>query len=113
MLNIGKKSSVKEELCDYTKVNKAEIVEHDIHIEKIIVGETKENGCFAVVAGMDISNNNSKVWFYAPTYDNACLCQATPEEIEGICNKNYLYNIEKNGSKNGRTYYIGYIVEVR
>lgn len=113
MLNIGKKSSVKEELNEYTKVNKDVIVEHDIYIEKVIVGETEENGCFAAVAGMDLNNNNSKVWFYAPTYDDACLCQATQEEIESICNKNYIYFMEKNEGKNGRTYYTGYIAERR
>lgn len=114
MLNIGKKASVKDELCEYTKVNKDEIVEHDIYIERVIVGETEENGCFAAVAGMDIHNNNKKVWFYAPTYDDADLCKATQEEIGSICNKNYLYIIEKNdGKKSGRSYYTGYITEGR
>lgn len=113
MINIGKKSSVKEELNEYTKVNKDEIVEHDIYIEKVIVGETEENGCFAAVAGMDLNNNNNKVWFYAPTYDDACLCQATQEEIESICNKNYLYIIEEHEGKNGRRYFTGYITEGR
>ena len=113
MLNIGKKSGVKEELNEYIKVNKGEIVEHDIYIEKVIVGMTEDYGRFAAVAGMDLNNNNNKVWFYVPTYDDACLCQATPEEIESVCNKNYLYFIEKNEGKNGRTYYTGYITESR
>lgn len=113
MLNIGKNSGVKEELNEYIKVNKDEIVEHDIYIEKVIVGNTEDYGCFAAVAGMDLNNNNNKVWFYVPTYDDACLCQATREEIESICNKNYLYIIEKNEGKNGRTYYTGYITEGR
>lgn len=113
MLNIGKKATVKEELNEYTKVNKDEIVEHDIYIEKVIVGETEENGCFAAVAGMDLNNNNNKVWFYTPTYDDACLRQATHEEIESICNNNYLYVMEKNEGKNGRIYYTGYITEGR
>lgn len=111
MLHIGEKTSIKEEFSEYTKVNKDEIVEHGIHIEKIIIGETEENENFAAVAGIDVTNKNIKVWFYAPTYDYSCLCQATPEEIEDVCNNGYLYIVKQTVGKNKRLYYTGYIIE--
>lgn len=108
MINIGKKTTIKDELNEYVKVNKDVIIEHYIYIEKVIIGETDE-GKFAAVAGMDSTNNDSKVWFYAPTYDDSNLCNATVDDIEEITDNGYFYIVEKKDGKNNQTYYTGYI----
>lgn len=109
MFTKGKKTSLKERLEGYNKLDKHDIEPGEgILIDDVLIGVSQENGYYAYVLG---SYKTLPVYVSVPSSSIDDFVGINANDIEEIRLNNLKMYVEGRTSKKGRLYYIAWIDE--